>query len=151
MFHSIQWTTNFWLIVLCSMFPITQFLCDHNCIWLPKKIRGKDCTWFSLLRGDSFCWSLEVKFSDYASDWWGLGEKGQRIRELTSSVQKRFKFPENTVELYAEKVNNRGLWAIAQAESLHYKLLGGLAVRRYVSNLKNCAFIFCSALSPEHG
>ncbi|XP_042393028.1 40S ribosomal protein S3-3-like isoform X1 [Zingiber officinale] len=59
-----------------------------------------------------------------------LGEKGRRIRELTSVVQKRFKFPENGVELYAEKVNNRGLCAIAQAESLRYKLLGGLAVRR---------------------
>ncbi|KAB5514078.1 hypothetical protein DKX38_027984 [Salix brachista] len=58
-----------------------------------------------------------------------LGEKGRRIRELTSVVQKRFKFPENGVELYAEKVNNRGLCAIAQAESLRYKLLGGLAVR----------------------
>ncbi|KAH9653174.1 KH type-2 domain-containing protein [Citrus sinensis] len=57
------------------------------------------------------------------------GEKGRRIRELTSAVQKRFKFPENSVELYAEKVNNRGLCAIAQAESLRYKLLGGLAVR----------------------
>ena len=63
----------------------------------------------------------------------GSGEKGRRIRELTSVVQKRFKFPENTVELYAEKVNNRGLCAIAQAESLRYKLLGGLAVRRWVS------------------
>ncbi|KAG6548555.1 hypothetical protein Mapa_010043 [Marchantia paleacea] len=59
-----------------------------------------------------------------------LGEKGRRIRELTSVVQKRFNFPENTVELYAEKVNSRGLCAIAQAESLRYKLLGGLAVRR---------------------
>ena len=60
-----------------------------------------------------------------------IGEKGRRIRELTSIVQKRFNFPENSVELYAEKVNNRGLCAIAQAESLRYKLLGGLAVRRY--------------------
>ena len=51
---------------------------------------------------------------------------------MTSMVQKRFKFPENSVELYAEKVNNRGLCAIAQAESLRYKLLGGLAVRRYM-------------------
>lgn len=59
-----------------------------------------------------------------------LGEKGRRIRELTSIVQKRFKFPENSVELYAEKVNNRALCAVAQAESLRYKLLGGLAVRR---------------------
>ena len=47
-------------------------------------------------------------------------------------VQKRFKFPDGSVELYAEKVNNRGLCAIAQAESLRYKLLGGLAVRRYI-------------------
>ena len=59
-----------------------------------------------------------------------LGEKGRRIRELTSLVQKRFGFAEGSVELYAEKVANRGLCAIAQAESLRYKLLGGLAVRR---------------------
>ena len=32
-----------------------------------------------------------------------LGEKGRRIRELTSLVQKRFKFPEGNVELYAER------------------------------------------------
>jgi len=59
-----------------------------------------------------------------------LGEKGRRIRELTALVQKRFKFPENTVELYAEKVANRGLCAVAQCESLKFKLLNGLAVRR---------------------
>ena len=59
-----------------------------------------------------------------------LGEKGRRIRELTSVVQKRFNFPEGTVELYAEKVATRGLCAIAQAESRRYKLIGGLAVRR---------------------
>ena len=75
---------------------------------------------------------MELKFNTMV--WLvGLsGEKGRRIRELTSVVQKRFKFPENSVELYAEKVNNRGLCAIAQAESLRYKLLGGLAVRRYI-------------------
>merc|ERR1712137_1305032 len=59
-----------------------------------------------------------------------LGDKGRRIRELTSVVQKSFKFQEGSVELYAEKVANRGLCAIAQCESLRYKLLGGLAVRR---------------------
>ncbi|CAM0137449.1 40S ribosomal protein S3 [Umbelopsis sp. WA50703] len=59
-----------------------------------------------------------------------LGEKGRRIRELTSLVQKRFKFPENTVELYAERVQNRGLCAVAQCESVKFKLLNGLAVRR---------------------
>merc|ERR1712206_54017 len=42
-------------------------------------------------------------------------------------VQKRYGFPENSVELFAERVENR---ATAQAESLRYKLLGGLAVRR---------------------
>ena len=62
------------------------------------------------------------------------GEKGRRIRELTSVVQKRFNFPDGGVELYAEKVMNRGLCAVAQAESLRYKLLGGLAVRRLFSN-----------------
>jgi ribosomal protein S3 len=59
-----------------------------------------------------------------------LGEKGRRIRELTALVQKRFKFPENSLEMYAEKVQYRGLSAVAQCESLRYKLLGGLAVRR---------------------
>jgi small subunit ribosomal protein S3e len=59
-----------------------------------------------------------------------LGDKGRRIRELTSLIQKRFKFEPGTVELYAERVMNRGLCAIAQAESLKYKLLGGLAARR---------------------
>lgn len=60
-----------------------------------------------------------------------LGEKGRRIRELTSLIQKRFNFMENTVELYAEKVAMKGLSAVAQCESLKYKLLQGLAVRRY--------------------
>ncbi|EDV21536.1 40S ribosomal protein S3 [Trichoplax sp. H2] len=59
-----------------------------------------------------------------------LGEKGRRIRELMSLIQKRFNFPEDSVEIYAEKVAARGLCAIAQCESLRYKLIGGLAVRR---------------------
>ena len=75
-----------------------------------------------------------------------------RIRELTSLVQKRFGFTEGTVrclspaflpppppplssamqplilciyqfELYAERVNNRGLSACSQAESLKFKLV----------------------------
>merc|ERR1719145_497692 len=59
-----------------------------------------------------------------------LGDKGRRIRELTSLVQKRFGFRENSVELFAEQVKNRGCCAMAQTESLRYKLLGGLPVRR---------------------
>merc|ERR1711865_1363063 len=38
-----------------------------------------------------------------------LGEKGRRIRELTAVVQKRFGFLPGSVELYAEKVQFRGL------------------------------------------
>ncbi|ESR66254.1 hypothetical protein CICLE_v10010430mg [Citrus x clementina] len=45
--------------------------------------------------------------------------------QISKKRKKRFKFPENSVELYAEKVNNRGLCAIAQAESLRKE---GLAV-----------------------
>merc|ERR1712093_362482 len=59
-----------------------------------------------------------------------LGERGRRIRELTAVVQQRFNFPDGGIELYAQKVQNRGLCAIAQAESLRYKLAGGLPVRR---------------------
>lgn len=59
-----------------------------------------------------------------------LGENGRRIRELTSIVQKRFKFPEGSIELFAEKMENRGLSAIAQCESIKFKLLSGLPVRR---------------------
>jgi len=64
-----------------------------------------------------------------------LGDKGRRIRELTSLVQKRFNFPEDTVELYAERVQNRALSAIAQTESLRFKLIGGLPVRRAVTGV----------------
>lgn len=59
-----------------------------------------------------------------------LGEKGRRIRELTSAVQKRFSMADGAVELFIERLQHRGLCAQAQAESLKYKLLGGLAVRR---------------------
>lgn len=47
------------------------------------------------------------------------------------------------VELYAEKVATRGLCAIAQAESLRYKLIGGLAVRRYVMFMIIHALALC--------
>ena len=42
----------------------------------------------------------------------------------------RFNFPDGGVELFAERVANRGLCAQTQAESLKYKLLGSLPVRR---------------------
>jgi len=59
-----------------------------------------------------------------------LGDQGRRIRELTSLIKKRFDFKDKEVELFVEKIAQRGLCAIAQAESLRYKLVGGLAIRR---------------------
>ncbi|KAG5366031.1 40S ribosomal protein [Yarrowia sp. B02] len=59
-----------------------------------------------------------------------LGENGRRIRELMSLVQKRFRLPEGSVTIYAERVQERGLSAVAQCESVKYKLLNGLAIRR---------------------
>lgn len=58
-----------------------------------------------------------------------IGEKGQRIRELCSVIRKRFGLGDN-VELYVERVPFRGLCAMAQAESVKYKLLAGLVVRK---------------------
>ena len=42
----------------------------------------------------------------------------------------RFNFKEGGVDLFAERVANRGLCAQTQTESLKYKLLGNLPVRR---------------------
>lgn len=84
-----------------------------------------------------------------------LGDKGRRLRELTALVRQRFRFPEGSLELYAEKVMNRGLHAVAQCESLRNKLLGGLPVRRaaygvlrYVmeSGAKGCEVIISGKL-----
>merc|ERR1712007_163315 len=59
-----------------------------------------------------------------------LGEKTRRIRELTAIVNKRWGHEQGQIDLYVERVANRGLSAVAQAESLRYKLLAGLPVRR---------------------
>uniref|UniRef100_A0AC34GRJ8 KH type-2 domain-containing protein n=1 Tax=Panagrolaimus sp. ES5 TaxID=591445 RepID=A0AC34GRJ8_9BILA len=87
-----------------------------------------------------------------------LGDRGRRIRELTSVVQKRFGSTAGAVELYAEKVSNRGLCAVAQCESLRYKLVGGLAVRRACygvlrfimeSNAQGCEIIVSGKLRGQ--
>eukprot|EP00286_Rhodomonas_abbreviata_P011983 CAMPEP_0181327588 /NCGR_PEP_ID=MMETSP1101-20121128/22194_1 /TAXON_ID=46948 /ORGANISM="Rhodomonas abbreviata, Strain Caron Lab Isolate" /LENGTH=217 /DNA_ID=CAMNT_0023436283 /DNA_START=22 /DNA_END=671 /DNA_ORIENTATION=+ len=87
-----------------------------------------------------------------------LGDKGRRIRELQTVIQKRFRFEEGTVTLFAERIAVRGLCAQAQAESLKYKLLGGLAVRRacygvlrYVmeSGAKGCEVIVSGKLRAQ--
>uniref|UniRef100_A0A671F683 KH type-2 domain-containing protein n=1 Tax=Rhinolophus ferrumequinum TaxID=59479 RepID=A0A671F683_RHIFE len=58
-----------------------------------------------------------------------LGEKGQSIRELTAVVQKRFGFPESSVELYdllwcaavhhgewGQRRRGRGVWETPRTE-----------------------------------
>ncbi|KAL0220540.1 hypothetical protein RCL1_000394 [Eukaryota sp. TZLM3-RCL] len=59
-----------------------------------------------------------------------LGEGARRIRELTSIISKRWNIPEGTLALYAKRVEERGLCAAAQAESIKYKILGGTAIRK---------------------
>jgi len=60
-----------------------------------------------------------------------VGEKGQRIRELQLQIKNRFGFGDSpTVELFAERVTERALCSLAQAEAVKYKLLEGTAVRR---------------------
>eukprot|EP01017_Pseudomicrothorax_dubius_P010959 TRINITY_DN13_c0_g1_i4.p2 TRINITY_DN13_c0_g1~~TRINITY_DN13_c0_g1_i4.p2 ORF type:complete len:241 (+),score=84.36 TRINITY_DN13_c0_g1_i4:121-843(+) len=58
-----------------------------------------------------------------------LGENGRKLRELTSLVQKRFQYQDETVELRVTSIRNRGLCASAQAENLRFKMLSGLPVR----------------------
>lgn len=59
-----------------------------------------------------------------------LGERGTRIKELTMLIQKRFNFEDGKIELFIERVENRGLCAIAQCESFRFKLLASVAVRK---------------------
>lgn len=60
-----------------------------------------------------------------------IGDKGARIKEIKSLIMERFPHLAQTkVELFAERIGFRGLCAVAQAESLRYKLIGGLVVRR---------------------
>lgn len=67
---------------------------------------------------------------------------------IFSVVTKRFGFREGSIELYAERVLFRGLSAIAQAESLKFKLLHGLAVRRF-GFICGCSCNFLSGLAME--
>ncbi|KAA6392781.1 MAG: putative 40S ribosomal protein S3-3 [Streblomastix strix] len=59
-----------------------------------------------------------------------IGDNGKRIRELTSLIEKRWKFPRHSIKLLADRLKNRALSAVAQAESMVFKIMGGLPVRR---------------------
>ena len=59
-----------------------------------------------------------------------MGENHRRISEITSMIQKRFKYREGKLRVYVERVYAKGLSAMAQVESLRYKLISALPVRR---------------------
>lgn len=58
-----------------------------------------------------------------------VGENNTRLRELNSLIRKRFNYAKDTLEIFAVKIQNRGLSAAVQAESLKYKLMNGFPVR----------------------
>lgn len=59
-----------------------------------------------------------------------LGERGRRLKEIQALLQQRFNYEDGTLELFVERVENRGLCAIAQCEAIKFKLLSGVAVRK---------------------
>ncbi|KAK2948470.1 putative 40S ribosomal protein S3-B [Blattamonas nauphoetae] len=59
-----------------------------------------------------------------------IGGDGKRLNELTSLVQKRWGFNEKSIRLVAERLKSRAISAVAQAESMVYKITRGLPVRR---------------------
>lgn len=59
-----------------------------------------------------------------------VGDQGRRVREITALVQKRFKYQKGQIILFAEKIRNKGLSALAQAQAVKFRLLQGLSVRR---------------------
>jgi len=59
-----------------------------------------------------------------------VGESGRRVREITALVQKRFRFQKGQIILFAEKIRNKGLSALSQAQAVKFRLMQGLSVRR---------------------
>lgn len=89
-----------------------------------------------------------------------LGDKGKRMRELTSLIQQRFKYKPGGLALFVDRVQNRGLCAMAQAESLRFKLVNQLPVRRAAmgvirfvmeSGAKGCEVIVSGKIRGQRG
>jgi len=59
-----------------------------------------------------------------------IGEDDRRINELTSLIRQRFGFAESAIVCSAKSVAPRGLSAVAQAETLRYKLMNSVAPRK---------------------
>jgi small subunit ribosomal protein S3e len=89
-----------------------------------------------------------------------LGDKGRRMRELTSLIQQRFKYKPGGLALFIDRVQNRGLCAMAQAESLRFKLVNQLPVRRAAMGIirfvlesggKGCEVIVSGKIRGQRG
>lgn len=59
-----------------------------------------------------------------------VGDDGRRARELTKLIEKRFMFEPGTIKIFAQRIKNRGLSALSQAEAVRFRLFEGLSVRR---------------------
>eukprot|EP01013_Petalomonas_cantuscygni_P008890 TRINITY_DN2164_c0_g1_i1.p1 TRINITY_DN2164_c0_g1~~TRINITY_DN2164_c0_g1_i1.p1 ORF type:complete len:223 (-),score=61.56 TRINITY_DN2164_c0_g1_i1:269-937(-) len=59
-----------------------------------------------------------------------VGADDRRINELTSLIRQRFGFAEGSIVCNAKDVKPRGLSAVAQAETLRYKLMNSVAPRK---------------------
>lgn len=89
-----------------------------------------------------------------------IGEGGKRIRELTSLLQQRFKYKPDGLALLVDRVRNRGLSAMAQADSLRFKLVSQLPIRRAAmgiirfvieSGAKGCEVIVSGKIRGQRG
>ena len=58
-----------------------------------------------------------------------IGEKGRKIRELESVIQKRFGYGKDGITLTVEKIEKKGLCAPALAESMKLKLVSQIPLR----------------------
>ena len=80
-----------------------------------------------------------------------LGEKGRQIRELTSVVQGRYRFSENSVELFVERVANRASCAMALADSMAslFVELAAVSSRSSRKMAKGCEMVISGSCAPS--
>jgi small subunit ribosomal protein S3e len=89
-----------------------------------------------------------------------IGTNARRMRELTNLIAQRFKYKPGQLALFLDKVQNRGLCAMAQAESLRFKLVNQLPVRRAAMGIirfvlesggKGCEVIVSGKIRGQRG